>query len=370
MKIIFIGHFSNSKAAQPGASAAGDAVQQKIVRTLKQDSAIDLLSISQPPARSWPKGRLFFSNSQDSYALFPCLINVAFLRDVWFGLVCMKYIIKNKPHKVLQYNSYLFVNIFVIFASAIVGAKAIIIIQDYRVGSGFKVLAKVHDRIAGFFVRFYDFAIPVTEALAKKLKIKSDRLLVFPGAMEHDAPLINQDKVSSNKDAEITVLYAGALEKHNGLDRLLSSWEKVPENVKLFIYGRGSLGEEVLRAAQKLNNIQYLGFSSKDEIHRHMLKSDFNVCLRFSNGLDERFFFPSKFFSINCYPGFSLVNDFYGLPDGYRDAGLIINDDFSNILEILQCDKKYLRLTTAERQGYLYENYVWSKLLGGVVVNG
>lgn len=369
MKVLFLGHFSNSKAIQPGASAAGDAVQQKIARTLKENSTIELFSIAQPPARSWPKGKLVFKKSQDPYALFPWLINVALLRDVWFGFLCMIYIIKNKPDKILQYNSYLFVNIFVILASAIAGAKAIIIIQDYRVGSGFKGSAKIHDKIAGLFVRFYDFVIPVTEALAKELKIKSDKFFIFPGAMEYDAPLINQEKATPNKDAEITVLYAGALEKHNGLDKLIFSWGKVPKNFKLMIYGRGSLEAEVLKAAKKFTNIQYLGFAPKDKVHRNMLKSDFNICLRYSDGLDERFFFPSKFFSINCYPGFSLVNDFHGLPDSYRNVGLLVSDDLSNICEILQCDERYLEMKTAERQSYLYENFIWSKLLSGVVIN-
>jgi glycosyltransferase involved in cell wall biosynthesis len=370
MKVLFIGHFSNSESIQPGASIAGDEVQRKIIRSLREIEDVDVLSISQRPARTWPRGNLIFPSSKDNYSFFPWFLNIAFVRDFLFGFYCFLYLFGNKPDKVVQYNSYLFVNIFVIAASFFLRFKNIVIVQDYRVGGNFKTWARVHDKIAGFLIRFYHVVVPVTDALAKELKVESYKCKIFPGAMEHDSPFVESDKKKHNSnEGEIKVLYAGALERHNGIDRLIDVWAGVPNNFKLLIYGKGSLEKNVLDSVKKHSNIQYLGLASKEEVHQVMLKSDFNICFRFSEGLDERFFFPSKFFSVNCYPGFALVNDFYGLPDGFRKIGLLVSDDLSNIFEIMNLDKKIIEIKVNERLSYLYNNFIWSVLLSGVVNN-
>lgn len=214
--------------------------------------------------------------------------------------------------------------------------------------------------MAGKLVRWFDLVAPVTAALAKELKVNANKVYVLPGAMEHTAPLVRRR--SCRRDM-VKVLYAGALERHNGVDKLIKAWKDVPPRFHLFIYGKGSLEKEVTQACKEANNISYMGLASKNKIHTEMLSSDFNVCFRFSSGIDERFFFPSKFFSINCYPGFSLINNFHGVPEKYRELGGLVDNDLNNLACILNKADTYLDNKTAERQGFLYSRYQWSIVL-------
>lgn len=364
MKILFLGHFSNSNSVHSGASAAGDVVQRKIVRSLEGISNAEVRSISQPTAQSWPKGKFFFVKSRDSYSVFPGLVNVAFLRDFLFGFSCFCHIIRFKPDNVIQYNSYLFVNVFVLLASMFLKFRKVMIIQDYRSGPQFKLISRLHDKIAGTLVRFYSFSVPVTEALARELKLQKCRFAIFPGAMEFDGSFNGErDLGQVSEVGGLTLVYAGALEKHNGVDKLIRIWKSMPENHKLMIFGKGSLEGKVVVADREMVNITYCGFASKDYVHERMVSADFNICFRFGDGIDERFFFPSKFFSVNCYPGFALINDFYGLPDGFRELGYLMKDDLSNLSEIINLDRSVLNEQTKKRQEYLYSNYRWPVFL-------
>jgi len=102
-------------------------------------------------------------------------------------------------------------------------------------------------------------------------------------------------------------------------------------------------------------------------VHKKMLVSDFNVCLRYAKGIDERFFFPSKFFSINCYPGFALVNEFYGLPEGFKSIGLLVDSDLENLPSLFEKNIDFLRGKTRERQDYLFSKYRWAAIFKGVL---
>ncbi|OEY65159.1 hypothetical protein BG841_00875 [Marinobacter sp. X15-166B] len=164
----------------------------------------------------------------------------------------------------------------------------------------------------------------------------------------------------------MTIVFAGALEKHNGICKLLDAWKVIPDNYELIVYGKGGLKQYVAEIAQSLPNVTYRGYANKDVIHQEMMQSDFNVCFRFSDGIDERFFFPSKFFSVNCYPGFALVNNFSGLPREFQEVGFVINDDMSNIVEVLESKVMDLKKKTVKRQEYLFGNYSWSKLFVNV----
>ena len=265
-------------------------------------------------------------------------------------------------------SSYFFVNLAVLFASFLLGFKKIIIIQDYRVGNDFKFSAKFHDKVSGLFVKFYDFVLPVTDALATKLKVGKRKFSVFPGAMESSKPYQLKYNVERDRSKDsVIVLYAGALESYNGVDRLLDVWPSIKENVHLVIYGKGSLMREVEHYSQRFKNIHYKGFATKEEVHKKMLVSDFNVCLRYAKGIDERFFFPSKFFSINCYPGFALVNEFYGLPEGFKSIGLLVDSDLENLPSLFEKNIDFLRGKTRERQDYLFSKYRWAAIFKGVL---
>lgn len=369
MNVLFIGHFSQLEDVRRGASAAGDSVQRKIIDSLRRLQDCKVSAISQRSSQAWPKGHFFLFHSEDRYATFPMILNVPLVRDFWFGVICFVYIFRHRPDRVVQYNSYFFVNVFVLLASVFSGHKSIAIVQDHRVGSSFKFSSRIHDKISSIFLRYFWRVVPVSEALSDCLGLSSQKSFVFPGAMEHEAPI--KGKITAQTgvlSTEIfTVLYAGALEKHNGIDKLVDFWPSVPENFHLVIYGRGSLEKYVIDASLVSPNVCFRGFASKDDIHFQMISSDFNICFRFGDGIDERFFFPSKFFSVNCYPGFSLVNDFHGVPSCYSSMGSIIYNDLSNLVDVLTSDRNTLSRITDSRQRYLFDEYNWTKFLAKVV---
>lgn len=360
MKVLFLGHFSSFKFAEVGASPAGDFVQRGIIDSLNSLPHLELKSISQRPSRAWPNGAFYLKGCCDGYGFYPFIFNLPLVREVAFALQCLFFLIKFRPEKIVQYNSYFFLNILVVLYSLFFRADSIIILQDYRTGNFFSISQRIHDFLAGIFVRFYSLTIPVTKDLGCRLKIDVDRIYVFPGAMEHEVPV--RIKTEKNEKINKVVLFAGALEDYNGISRLLKIWSEMPKFLVLHIYGGGSKLSLVRDFAEIHCNIIYGGYTTKNEVHKKMAHSDFNVCFRFSEGLDDRFFFPSKFFSVNCYQGFVLINKFSNIPEEYDSCEFMVRDDFSNLSEILQADKNLLDKVTICRQDLLFDKFNWRTL--------
>lgn len=359
-KAIFVGHFSSENAiVNPAASIAGDLVQNQIIKDSKDSLGKAFCYIAMEPTSSWPKGPLWIKSKRLDVGYFPAFLNFPVLKNIQFSLILFLYILKLKPKVIVQYNSYFFENLMLLLARFLIKTRLIMIIQDFRIGNVFSKLARWHDKSSNLLVKFYDKTIPVTEKFAKDLKLKKGKYHVFPGGVTKPGFEFLKERNFSQDYA----VFAGALEPHNGIDKLISIWQKKNINIKLHVFGRGSLSEHVKKVADNNANIIFHGFISQEEVSKWQLAAKFNFCLRYSDGLEEEYFFPSKFFNVACCPGLLICNDFKNLPQIFFNKIGLVKHDISDLKDTLEITTEEIVNVTKERRLKIINEYSWANLM-------
>ncbi|ENW96777.1 hypothetical protein F903_00583 [Acinetobacter sp. NIPH 298] len=327
MKSIYVLRMSSSKKTL---SVAGDLVQRQIFESVECRNGNQKYFVAISPAPVWPKGPLFIKGSKQDDGKFISYLNLPVLRELIFSLCILMSL--GKASAVIQYNSYFFTNLVIVLFKNIMNYKSIIILQDFRVGTLFSKKDLFADKIASKLLRYFDGYIPITNKFIEYFHLDAEKSVVFPGAIT----LHGLDSLSKMKDntLEDFAVYAGALEKHNGVKKLVDQWIAQSISTPLHIFGRGSLQEYIESLQNK--NIVFHGFKSSEYVYSWQVRAKFNFCFRFSDGLDEEFFFPSKFFNLVCYKGQLIVNDFKNLPSDLKPFLLIVEEDLSNLNLIMQ----------------------------------
>ncbi|GGP57841.1 hypothetical protein GCM10009347_25350 [Shewanella algicola] len=364
-KVIFVGHFSNVGALKnSAASPAGDIVQQKIIDDSKDVFGVEnFYYLSMEPRACWPKGSLFENGTSDSSGCFISFFNLPIIKNLIFSLLIFYKIVKERPHKVIVFNNYPFESFFILFSSFIVSTKTVLILQDLKVGGEFSFLSKVQDYLASKLARFYKVFIPVSSTLTNYLKVDVNKEIVFKGGVTDFG--FQASKYPKYVDSIAT--FAGALEKHNGIDKLIKAWSMNKQRMDLHIFGRGSLQSEVLRFSNQFDNIIYHGLVEQDVVLSFQMRSKFNFCLRYSEGINEKFFFPSKFFNVSMCPGAMVCNDFYGLPNYRGGEKFVLNQNLSNLNDILSLSDEEISDASLIRKDYILLNHTWKSLLTRLV---
>lgn len=358
-KLLYLGHFSSVGAEfNMSASSAGDIVQKQILydsRALLGE--VNVKAISLEPKACWPKGPIIVPPDIKNGCYFPGFINLPLIKNFIFAIFALYILIRFKPNIILQYNSYLFENIIMLFAKTLFNVKAFSIIQDVRIGSNFSKYARYQDKISNYLLRYFTLVVPVTDILAEHLKLKPNKRIIFSGGItDFGFNCLKRDSFQSNH-----AVFAGALERHNGIHKLLDVWTDI--GVELHIFGRGSLKNLVEHAAKTHPNIIYHGFCSQDEIMKWQISSKYNICLRYSDGLNADYFFPSKFFNVSLCPGLVIFNDFTGVPKSFKNLPGICKSDLSNIKEVISVGDNEIKNSASERKQYILEHNSWSSLL-------
>jgi hypothetical protein len=357
-KLLFIGHFSDVDCIDNIAnSPAGNIVQKEILLSCETIMGIDSVDfVSQIPIPVWPKGPFFVKSSKLKNGEFPGFINFPFLKSLCFSFSVFKLLILNHKYTtVLQYNSYLFDNLIVLLSKT----RALMIIQDVRLGESFSYLNRFCDYISTKLLKHYEIVVPVNELMGKLLGIEASKTIIFPGGLTS----FSSDIKSEEDKLEGFVTFAGALEPYNGIKVLLNKWRNLNIKIPIHIFGKGSLQQSVIDAANTNPLIIYHGNSSQEKVKQYQSVAKFNLCLRYSDGIREEYFYPSKFFNVAMCPGLAIYNDFYGLPPSYKEMKGFIEHDLNNIDHILKLTDVDIIESSKERIKFTKANFSWEKLV-------
>lgn len=354
--VIFVGHFSGEGAHNNRfASAAGDIVQRQIIcDTIKLVSDKSFRYLSMEPQKVWPGGCFYVKGREDENGRHISYVNLPFLKNFIYSLVILHECARLRPALVIQYNSYFFENISIIFSGLFYKVQTCLILQDIRIGAGFSLAARLYDRLANYLVRFFDFVMPINGKIAEVLRLKVGRFHIFKGGITEQGFDLLRCNLSINNYG----VFAGALEPHNGIDRLLRFWVDSELKFDLHVFGRGSLTSFVIDCAKQNPYIKFHGFLPHSDVSQWQKTAKFNFCLRYSDGLDEEFFFPSKFFNSCCCPGLLIVNNFKNIPDYIFDTkGLISN--IGDIKELLMLSDDEIELEALSRRRAVIKEGSW-----------
>lgn len=365
MKYLFIGHFSHLKNEDSVASsAAGNQVQREIFKVMYEHTNSNTQCYSMNPLPFWPRGPLIVQSKSERNIYFIGYINLPIIKHFSFSLILLFKVLLLKPLMCVQYNSYFFENLaLLVYRFFNKSAILVSIIQDVNIVKNAFVISRQYLRSFSEFLalrlaRRFNYTVAISEAIIFDFKFDASRCFVFQGGATNFTEELMTAK--QNTIEEISV-FAGSLEPYNGTDKLVNYWLSNEIGHALHIFGKGSLQPYVEQMAKITNKIIYHGHKSEEIIKHWQCKAKWNFCLRYSIGLDQKYFFPSKFFNVVCAPGGVIVNNFYGLPDPFRMELNIVKDDLSDLFDIMVNTENNTTLDkVARRRNIVQSSHSWS----------
>ena len=335
-KVFFIGFFNPPDDLGKYGSAAGTKVQLEIIRCLEEVHG-SVKCIVMREVSTWPRNKVFYKSIKMEHVYFPFFINIKFFKILYFSMQTLIKIFKSSPQVVYQYNSYLSVNL-VSFLFKICGVKTVLILQDINCTPSFiqsinPLKFRLGEYLGLILARYaYSVIVPISDAIITDFKFNPNKCIVWRGGIIGDAYIC---KTITHKCENKFAVVAGTLNAYNGIFKLVEEWVSQEIPYDLHIFGDGEESAEIKRIATYSNHIKYHGRVTPNIVSDYLNKSSVNFCLRYSIVIDERYFFPSKFFDIFLYPGSVVVNSFYGLPDEAKDTIFIVSDDLSNLRAVI-----------------------------------
>ncbi|WYL98771.1 MAG: glycosyltransferase family 4 protein [Gloeotrichia echinulata DVL01] len=143
--------------------------------------------------------------------------------------------------------------------------------------AGVATMLTVH-RAMNTWKQMVDIYITLSEFARKKMiqgGIPAEKIVVKPNFV-HPDPGVGEGRGGY-------ALFVGRLSQEKGLDTLLTAWEKLGAKIPLKIIGDGPLSEEVIKAAKKNPQVEWLGRKPMPEVLAIMGNATFLV-------------FPSKWY--------------------------------------------------------------------------
>ena len=372
MVLAFIGHFSpvadNTSAAS---SPAGNLVQLKILQELRAIVNDKVACYSMSPQPAWPKGRLWIRGTKDGLIVFPGFLNLPILKHIFFSVRVFLMLIRAKPNDVIIYNSYLFENIMLLVYRRIVNCKIAMIIQDYHGTWGSVFDAKslfrtVSELAAGYLVAYYDFCIPISKGLAEKLRLPESKFAIFQGGVTEFAEHL---KIHDDRELQQIAIFAGSLEPHNGVGVLVDCWVDQNVPVPLHVYGRGSLEAHVRAKAGQSDMVIFHGFCDEAVVAERQAVATWNFCLRYSEKLNEDFFFPSKLFNMLICRGAVVANEFGSIPDDIRKFITFVDGPLGDLKSCMAVARaRNCETDVLERRSYVMRQFSWRRALQDLII--
>lgn len=332
MTTTFVGAFNPiTNLMSDSSSGAGAKVQYQIIQSIFADTP-DLKTIVMQEYRTWPFSDFYIKRKRDGCINFLPMVNFFLTKKLFFAFRVFIELIVSSPSKVYFYNTNAYLNFFMWLLSFIRKKHIkILIIQDFNVPR--KITSSDIFRLNLVFSYFFakltkysfNYFVPITQQLGDHLGFPSNRSYPFLGAV-----LDGYNREQIDKSTNIAV-FAGALEPYNGVDYFLEAWSKLDNPIELHIFGSGTLVELVSSFANDNNRIIYHGFQSPNIVKGYIERAAVNFCFRYSRGIEQEFFFPSKFFDVVANSGIVVCNRFINIPKELEHTIYFVEDDFSNL---------------------------------------
>lgn len=368
-KCLFVGGLTRPTGDAPKLNAAysssGERVQKCIIDILRGILApSDLKIVLMDTARTFPFSRLFYRTHSD----YPGLVNLKGLKGLSFSISSFRHVSWSEVKKVIIYNlwpSFGLLLLLVRFFYPKVHLTCII--QDIKLtGDRFSLFEKICARIEILVLRRFDAVIAITPAVAELVNSPRNTVSVFRGGVDiRDYLPGKEDEDGRSSQDDRFILYAGTLNYYNGIDKVIKAWEASRKAGNLIVCGSGPLAAMVEEAATRTPSIKFHRLIPYKEIQKMLQQSSGNICFRYSEGIDETHFFPSKIFEVVGAPGIPIMNKMKSLHDNIFD--LEIGWVSEDIGEIERAMKRALDGkddgSHAERLAWLKTNANWKPVL-------
>ena len=360
-RIFFFGSFTFFSNGNSAYAASGSQVQLEIIKNLKNVFSSSLLYFFIfEPNKTWPFSKIYISKKNVDKFKFHSYVNIKGIRE---SIILFNRIFKiflNKPSSIFIYNISFIEALVYYLLKKWFKFKVVLFIQDVNQEN---LLQKFLNIYTFKFASNFDLLIPITSSIIEDFKLPINKTILFSGGCTEIA--FSMQKIV--RDQNITLLpravFAGRLEKYNGIDKIVEYWIRNSIQFELHIYGIGSYKSELKSKLNLNTNIKYFGLVSDWDVFNIQRHSALNFCLRYSINLNQNYFFPSKLYNLMSAPGTVLINKFNNIPEEMLKYLVLLDENFSNLQEVLDNSSNFERDVYLKRIAWLNQSANWSDLM-------
>lgn len=369
-RIMFIGCFNLDFSSNAANSPAANQVQIEIIDSIcKTFSQSDVIASVNKPQRTWPYSQFFQKSQVVGKYKFQGYVNILFLKDIIIYFRHLLLILSFRPVVVFKYNITFFESLFLFSVKKIFRIKLVLFIQDVSYQDRKSSLIKKYLEIFAIKISSsFDVLVPITKDFLSDFRLNKEKCIVFQGGLTYQSKVLISSKVDFDVVSNSKYLvFAGALEDYNGIRDIVDYWINNTVDFNLHIYGKGTFENYIRDSTNKAENIKYFGFASESVIILDQLSAFGNFCLRNSKGINQKYFFPSKFFNVLACPGKSFVNDFHNIPEMIKQNCYLLEDGLTNFNLIINSHNKEEDIQNYKaRLDWLAKYADWSFAIEGV----
>ena len=360
-RIYFFGSFAFFKFGNTAYAASGSQVQLEIIKSIKKAYSNSLItSFIVEPNKTWPFANFFINKNVSSDFYFFSYINIKYIREIQIIFKKFKQIFLNTPNYIFVYNITFLESIFYSLLKIFFKFRIILFIQDVNENN---FLQYFSNKITYKLVSNFDILIPITNSIINDFNLPPKKCILFSGGCTDIAYKMQQICLKNTINLQPIAVFAGRLEKYNGIDKLVDYWVKNNIQYELHIYGSGSCLKDLEISILLNSNIKYFGLVSDIDVFNIQQYSAVNICLRYSIDMNQNYFFPSKIFNLLSAPGSVLINNFNNIPLDMFKYCMILDDDFSNLSQILDSTNDFNLNNYKKRIDWVNEYANWEELL-------
>lgn len=321
--IAFVGSFApeGDGPENPAYSAAGELLQQRMVRGLEDAGAEISAVFSMRAVPSYPQGRsLLFGRSEQRVGTWRArsipFVNLGPAKTLTAGASLLPELLawawrnRGRPRAVLLYNVNAPPGAVSLLAGRLTGTRTFAVVADIQVpGSGFyesNLLRRLDFQLQVRTLPLLDGLIVLTKRMVTDFAPRSPWLLV-EGGVPDEAPALpavppREDPAPGEPPAPVVFMYSGSLTDLKGIPLLLDAFERSRgEHLRLWIAGGGALQAEVEAAAARDPRIRFWGSLTHAEVTRVYGDVDVFVNPHSTRHESARYLFPSKLLEYLAY---------------------------------------------------------------------
>jgi hypothetical protein len=363
---IFVTSLSCDQVVSADAySEAANQVQTEIMVDIAEDLGPGKLStISMTPVPAFPRGPLIIRGSRRDQVRYIGFLNLPILKHLAFSVHVLLILLTVRPGNVVVYNSYFFQNLALLLYKFLRRKiKVAVFVQDILpVGGGMRSIQRYIDRYSLRFLSKFDLVLPISEHIIADFNITAPSIVIKGGLTRNIIRAFLLPRAAGTKKKQ--AVFAGGLEPHNGIDRLLNAWVSQTINIELHVFGKGSLSPLVSEIAKTNSSVIFYGFAPHEQIQNFIASSEYLFVLRYDVGIESKYFFPSKFWEAVASEATVICNCFSGFPSDLKEYCLTVQDDLVDLGSIISAPAGgILRERNLMRRDYVIENYAWTPLV-------